>query len=147
MDIGSRQDEAGIRASQTRVINMIEDQLSQGIACERIVLAGFSQGGAVILQTGLRYKRPLGGLMALSSYLPLAESLEKEKSAQNAAVPIFMGHGDSDPVVTVELAYLSRARLEKQGYAPEWHEYPDMQHSVCMEEIDHISRWLQKVLL
>ncbi len=146
MDIGSKQDENGIRASQQSLQTMIADQIAQGIPSERIVLAGFSQGGAVILQTGLRFDQPLAGLMALSSYLPLAESLEQERNACNAAIPIFYGHGDSDPVVSPGLAYRSRSRLEQLGYSLEWHEYPGMQHSVCPEEIGHISRWLQQVL-
>lgn len=146
IDIGSEQDETGIRDSQAFVEELIEQQISRGIASDRIVLAGFSQGGAIILQTGLRLEKSLAGLMVLSSYLPLAGSLEQEKTPQNVAVPIFMAHGDSDPVVSHELAYLARSQLEQQGYKLEWHEYSEMQHSVCAEEIEHISRWLQKVL-
>ena len=145
MDIGSLQDETGIRKSEQFLIQLIQDQIAQGISSEKIVLAGFSQGGAVILQTGLRLNQPLAGLMALSTYLPLAQTLETEKSSENAKTPIFMGHGDSDPVIKPELAYLSRSRLEQQGYELEWHEYRHMQHSVCAEEINHISAWLQKV--
>jgi phospholipase/carboxylesterase len=147
MDIGSEQDEAGIRASQQSLERLIEAQISDGIRSERIVLAGFSQGGAIILQTGLRFDRPLAGLMALSTYLPLATSLQAEHSDCNRATPIFMGHGDSDPVVRPELAYRSRSRLEQQGYTLEWHEYPGMEHSVCMEEIGHISQWLKQRLV
>jgi len=147
MDIGSDQDEAGIRASQQSLERLIEAQITEGIKSERIVLAGFSQGGAIILQTGLRFNKPLAGLMALSTYLPLATSLQAEHSECNRATPIFMGHGDSDPVVRPELAYRSRSRLEQQGYTLEWHEYPGMEHSVCMEEIGHISQWLQQRLV
>ncbi len=146
MDIGSEQDEAGIRESQSYVQDLVNQQIAQGIDSKRIVLAGFSQGGAIALQTGLRLDKALAGVMALSSYLPLADSLALEKTEQNAEVPIFMAHGDSDPVVSPELAYLSRARLEQQGYHPQWQEYPGMQHSVCAEEIGHISAWLQQVL-
>lgn len=146
MDIGSKQDEIGIRNSEQFLQHLITDQIAQGFPSNKIVLAGFSQGGAVILQTGLRLDQPLAGLMALSTYLPLAESLESEKSDENASTPIFMGHGDSDPVVKPELAYVSRSRLEQQGYAVEWHEYRFMQHGVSAEEINHISLWLQKVL-
>ena len=146
MDIGSRQDEDGVRKSAQWVAELIEQQIAAGIASERIVLAGFSQGGAVILHAGLRFDKPLAGLMALSTYLPLADTLEKEKSAANQSVSIFMAHGDSDPVVKPELAYLSRARLEQQGYALEWHEYRALQHGVSEQEIGDISRWLQKVL-
>lgn len=145
MDIGSAQDEAGIRQSQQLLQHMIEQQIEQGIPSERIVLAGFSQGGAVILQTGLRLNKALAGLMALSTYLPLADSLENEKAEQNANTPIFMAHGDSDPVVRPELAYRSRSRLEQQGYSVQWQEYAGMQHSVCAEEIAHIRAWLLKV--
>jgi phospholipase/carboxylesterase len=143
MDIGSAQDEAGIRASQAVVEGLIEQQIAAGIASERIVLAGFSQGGAIILQAGLRFERPLAGLIALSTYLPLAQTLEAERSEANRQVPIFMAHGDSDPVVRPELAYRSRSRLEQQGYPLEWHEYRGMEHSVNLEEIRDISRWLQ----
>lgn len=146
MDIGSKQDEAGVRQSQAALTKMIDQQIDQGIASNRIVLAGFSQGGAVILQTGLLYDKPLAGLMALSTYLPLAATLEAEKSSANQAVPIFMAHGDSDPVVKPELAYRSRARLEQQGYTVEWKEYHQLQHGVSEQEIEDISRWLQKVL-
>jgi phospholipase/carboxylesterase len=110
------------------------------------VLAGFSQGGAVILQAGLRYSKPLAGLMALSTYLPLEESLSAEKTAENAEVPIFLAHGDSDPVVVPELAYRSRSKLEQQGYTVEWHEYTALQHGVNMDELRDIHQWLIKVL-
>ena len=146
MDIGSEQDAAGIRLSQDELEKLIQQQMEQGIPSERIVLAGFSQGGAIILQTGLRYTHRLAGLMALSTYLPLADTLSHEKSMQNSQVPIFYGHGDSDPVVPPQLAYLSRSRLEQQGYVLEWHEYPGMQHGVNPQEIRDISAWLQKVL-
>ncbi len=146
MDIGSEQDQPGIQKSQAEVITMINQQVEQGISSDRIVLAGFSQGGAIVLQTGLRYELPLAGLMALSTYLPLADTLPTEKSRQNLKVPIFYGHGDSDPVIPLQLAYLSRGRLEQQGYVLEWHEYPGMQHGVSPKEIRDISLWLQKVL-
>ena len=145
MDIGSKQDEAGIRNSEQYLQHLINEQIAEGFPSEKIVLAGFSQGGAVILQTGLRLDQPLAGLMALSTYLPLAESLESEKSSENANIPIFMGHGDSDPVVVPELAYRSRSRLEQLNYNIEWHEYRHMQHSVSPEEIHHISVWLQQL--
>jgi phospholipase/carboxylesterase len=147
MDIGSAQDESGIRQSQQFVNQMIDQQIADGIPGERIVLAGFSQGGAVILQTGLRLDKPLAGMMALSTYLPLADSLDAEKTAQNSHTPIFMAHGDSDPVVVPELAYRARSRLEREGYQLEWHEYPGMQHGVCEQEIDHIRSWLLDIML
>jgi len=146
MDIGSEQDEQGVRLSQKVLEKMLNEQVDEGIPVEHCVLAGFSQGGAIALQTALRLNKKLAGVMALSTYLPLADSLENEKSEQNSNLPIFMAHGDSDPVVRPELAWLSRSRLEQQGYPLEWKEYRDMQHSVCAEEIEDISRWLQKVL-
>ena len=146
MDIGSAQDEEGVRSSQMWLETLIEHQMAEGFSSRRIVLAGFSQGGAIVLQTGLRLNKPLAGLMVLSSYLPLADSLEAEKSDQNSAVSVFMAHGSNDPVVQPELAYLSRNRLESQGYNLDWHEYRQMQHSICVEEIEDISRWLQRVL-
>lgn len=147
MDIASRQDEDGIRASQAVVEQLIDEQVAAGIASERIVLAGFSQGGAVILHTGLRHRRPLAGLLALSTYLPLADTLEAEKSDANRQLPIFMAHGDSDPVVRPELGYRSRSQLERSGYSVEWHEYAGMQHGLCQQEIVDISRWLQQRLM
>ena len=146
VDIGSQQDESGVRESQQRVEKLIQQQLDLGIASENIVLAGFSQGGAVILQTGLRYTKPLAGLMALSTYLPIAETLEQEKSSENQAVPVFMAHGDSDPVVRPELAYRSRALLESLNYPLEWNEYRGLQHGVSPQEIQDIREWLLKVL-
>ena len=140
-----RPDEGGIRASQAAVEELIGREVSRGIPHERIVIAGFSQGGAITLQTGLRHAERLAGLMVLSSYLPLAASVAKERSAANAGTPIFMAHGRHDPMIAISLAQSSVARLTELGYAIEWHEYP-MQHSVCAEEIADISRWLQRVL-
>ena len=147
MDIGSAQDEAGIRSSQQWLEELVRHQIAAGFSSRKIVLAGFSQGGAIILQTGLRFDQPLAGLMALSTYLPLAETLEHEKAGVNQKVPIFMAHGDSDPVVRPELAYRSRSKLEQQGYTLNWHEYRGMQHGLSMPEIEHISQWLQQVLV
>jgi len=145
-DIAARQDEAGIRASQALLIKLIDDQIAQGIDSTRIVLAGFSQGGVIALQTGLRFDKPLAGIMALSTYLPLAESLADEKSAINASLPIFLAHGSADPIIPVDLAYQTRGHLEKQGYQPKWIEYDGMAHSVCAEEIGDMSQWLESVL-
>ncbi len=146
MDIASDQDEVGVRDSQKKLINMIDKQVLSGINRDRIVLAGFSQGGAIAYQTALRLDKSLAGLMVLSCYLPLDDSFAVEKTAENLSTPIFLAHGDCDPVVPPELAYKSRSLLEKNGYQQlEWHEYPDMQHSVCMQEINDISKWLQKI--
>ncbi len=146
MDIGSEQDEEGIRQSQQYLQDLIHQQIAQGIDSTRIVLAGFSQGGAIVLQTGLRFDKPLAGLMALSSYLPLADTLQDEANQHNALVPIFMAHGDSDPVVQPPLAYLSRDHLQRMDYPLVWHEYRGMQHSLCPQEIVDIRNWLIEVL-
>ena len=139
---GVREDEEGLRASQKLVEEMIR---AQGMPAGKIVLAGFSQGGAIVLQTGLRHAERLAGIMALSCYLPIAGTVAAERSAANQSVPIFMAHGRFDDVIPIQRAQQSREALEKMGYKPEWHEYP-MPHSVCAEEIAHISAFLSRVL-
>ena len=124
---------------------MIADQRGKGIASERIVLAGFSQGGVIALQTGLRHGEKLGGIMALTTYLACVESVGTEAAPANRDIPIFMAHGSMDPVIPVALAKLSKARLETHGYKIEWHEY-DMPHSVCAEEIEAMGAFLTRVL-
>ena len=143
--VDRRPDEGGIRASQVQIEELITREKSRGIGALRIVLAGFSQGGAITLQTGLRYPETLAGLMVLSSYLPLAAQVARERSPANAVTSIFMAHGTYDPVIPIALAQRSVAQLQELGYPADWHEYP-MQHSVCAEEIGDISRWLQRVL-
>src|SRR5918993_4376091 len=140
-DRRAREDEAGIRASAAAVTELIDREVERGIPAERIVLAGFSQGGAVALHTALREPRPLAGVMALSTYLPLAPLLAAERSAANAGIPIFMAHGTSDQVLPLSLAEASRRALDALGYAVDWHSY-SMQHSVCSEEIGAIAAWL-----
>ena len=140
-----QQDAAGIRASQARVETLIAREQKRGISPASIVLAGFSQGGAVALQTGLRYPERLAGILALSCYLPLPETLEQEVSQTNRDVPIFMAHGAQDPLIPLSWAMRSRDRLKALGYVIEWREYP-MPHSVCVEEIADIGRWLRSVL-
>lgn len=139
---GVVEDEAGIRESENVVRGYIERELAAGIASQRIVIAGFSQGGAIALQTGLRYPRPLAGVMALSTYLPLRNSLAAEASPANRNLPILICHGVHDAVLPVSLGSSTRDLLAGVGYDVEWHSYP-MEHSVCMEEIAHISGWLQ----
>lgn len=146
LDLGADVDEQGIRESMKIVEALIEEQLQQGIDSRRIVLAGFSQGGTVILHIGLRYPRPLAGLMGLSTVLAPVEGTESELSEANRNISIFLAHGDRDSVLAPELAYRSRALLERLGYSVEWHEYPGMQHSVSAQEIRDISQWLQRVL-
>ena len=144
-ELDKRADEAGVRRSQALIEELIADQRSNGIAADRILLAGFSQGGVIALQTGLRHKERLAGIMALSTYLACADSLGVEASAANRQIPLFMVHGSMDPVIPVTLAKLSKARLETHGYDVEWHEY-GMPHSVCAEEIDDIAAFLKRVL-
>jgi phospholipase/carboxylesterase len=140
-----REDEDGVRASQQSVEALLARERSRGIAAARIVLAGFSQGGAIALQTGLRHTERLAGIMALSTYVPLAGQLAKEASAANRGVPIFMAHGSADPMIAFARAQASRDLLMQQGYAVEWHEYR-MQHAVCPQEIADIGAWLARVL-
>ncbi|MEW5864429.1 MAG: dienelactone hydrolase family protein [Pseudomonadota bacterium] len=142
---GGAEDEAGIRASQAEVEKLIERETQRGVRPGRIVLAGFSQGGAMALHTGLRHPEPLAGIVALSTWLPLAARLPAERHAANAAAPIFMAHGTEDPMVPLALAQASRAALERLGYAVEWHQYP-MPHSVCGEEIADIAAFLVRIL-
>ena len=138
-------DEKGVRESQAQIGQLIARENQRKIPSQKIVLAGFSQGGAIALQTGLRYPETLAGIMALSTYLPLAESFAQEAAPANAKTPVFMAHGIQDPVVPYAMGTASRARLERAGYAVDWHEYP-MPHSVCLEEIKDIGRWLGQVL-
>jgi phospholipase/carboxylesterase len=138
-------DEKGVRASQAAIVQLVEREVERGIDIGKIVLAGFSQGGAIALQTGLRYPEKLAGIMALSTYLPLAETLADEAASENRKTPIFMAHGTQDGVVPYPMASRSKEVLAQHGYDVEWHEYP-MPHSVCLEEIRDISEWLRRVL-
>jgi phospholipase/carboxylesterase len=140
-----REDETGVRASQARVEELIAREKARGVPAGRLVLAGFSQGGAIALQTGLRHGERLAGIMALSTYLPVASTLAAEANPANRAVPIFMAHGRDDALIPIERAMMSRRQLEVAGYAIEWHEYP-MAHAVCIEEIADVSAWLQRLL-
>jgi len=145
-DIGAEQDADGIRASAALVGKMVDAEIARGTPAERVLLAGFSQGGVIALQTGLRYPQRLGGILALSTYLPLAETLAAEKNPNNAKIPILMAHGSADPVIPLPLAIASRARLDSLGYSVEWHEYPGLGHGVSPQEIVHIAAWIEKVL-
>jgi phospholipase/carboxylesterase len=136
------EDEAGIRESAEVVRGYIEQENARGIGSERIVIAGFSQGGAIAFQAALRYPQRLGGVMALSTYLPLRESLAAEAAPANRDVPILMCHGVRDPMVPATLGQASRDALQSLGYKVEWKTYP-MEHQVCMEEVLDISKWLQ----
>ncbi len=140
-----REDPAGVRASQKAIEALIEREKERGIPAATIVLAGFSQGGAMALHTGLRHPERLAGVMALSCSLPLADTLGTEAAPANRDVPIFMAHGTHDPMIPMARAVRARETLTGLGYRVEWHEYP-MPHSVCLEEIRDISAWLGTVL-
>jgi phospholipase/carboxylesterase len=144
-DLARRADERGVRASQQLVEALLAREKSRGIPAHRLLLAGFSQGGAIALQTGLRHPERLAGIMALSCYVPLATTLEPERAAANRDVPVFMAHGLYDPIIPARLARESRDLLARLGYDVEWHEYP-MEHSVAPEEVAAIGAWLRRVL-
>lgn len=144
-DLVFKEDEKGLRNSQQLIEDWIAHERNRGIAPSRIFLAGFSQGGAIALQTGLRYTESLGGILALSTYLPLSSTLQSEANMNNKNIPIFMAHGIQDPIVPLFLALGSRQHLEKLGYQVNWHEYL-MPHSVCEDEIEDIEQWLEKIL-
>lgn len=144
-DLHRREDEAGLRESQAAVAALIDRERERGIAANRIVLAGFSQGCAITLLTGLRYPERLAGLAGMSGYLPLAASTAAEISEANRDVPIFLGHGSEDSIVVPQRGRDSRDALVALGHEVEWHEYP-MEHSVCPEEIGHLNAWLLRVL-
>ena len=144
-DLTLKEDEKGVRESQEAVERLIAREVERGVPAGRIILAGFSQGGAIALQTGLRHPSRLAGILALSTYLPLPDRIEPELSPANRDVPIFMAHGVDDPIVPLKLAGASCSRLLTLGYPVEWHEY-DMPHSVNLEELGHIAKWIGKVL-
>lgn len=137
-----REDAAGIRESELEIMRLIRVERDSGIAAERIVLAGFSQGGAVALHAALRHTERLGGILALSTYLTLRASLAAEAHEANRATPIFMCHGEYDGVVTIDFGRQSRDALRALGYDVTWKEYP-MQHEVCRQEIDDIAAWMR----
>ena len=139
------EDESGLRASQALVEALIAKEVARGVAASRIVLAGFSQGCAMTLMTGLRLRERLAGLACLSGYLPLAALTGSERNAAHTELPIFMAHGRSDAMIPIARATASRDALQALGYSVEWHDYP-MQHSVSPQEIADLNRWLLKVL-
>ena len=141
-ELHRKPDEAGVRQSQTAIEQLIAREIERGIPADKIILAGFSQGGAIALQTGLRCREALGGIMALSTYLTLDDSLAAEATIDNANIPILMAHGTQDPLIPLSLAVASRTKMEARGYKVEWREYP-MPHSLCMEEVKDIGVWIQ----
>ena len=148
LDRDGAQDDAGIRLSSDLLRGLIEREHDRGIAYEHIVLAGFSQGGAIVAHTALRFEHRLAGLMALSTYLPLPNTLADEvinnPRAQSKQLPVFMAHGSLDPMLPMALGEGSRELLQQSGYTVQWHDYP-MAHAVCLEEIQDIRRWLLSV--
>jgi len=146
MDLVRVEDGRGIRASEAAIHQLIARENARGIPTSNIVLAGFSQGSAMTLRTGLRLKEKLAGMMALSGYLPLLDTAEAERQSANNATPIFMAHGQYDPVVSLARAEAALAELKRLGYDVRWHTYP-MPHSVCAEEVADISDFLNEVLV
>jgi phospholipase/carboxylesterase len=144
LSLQHHQDEAGMRDMQKSIEAIIANEVAQGVSEKNIVLAGFSQGGAMALFTALRYPTRLAGVLALSTYVSLKEKLFEEATAANKNMPILMAHGRFDSIITLDTCLVSRRLLESLDYPLEWHEYP-MAHSVCAEEIDDISRFLNKV--
>ena len=140
-DFNRSHDSAGIRQSERQLQALIQREIDAGIPAENILLAGFSQGGAVVLHTGLRYPQRLAGIMVLSGYLLLPELLATERASVNDSIPIMMAHGSQDPVVPLSMAEQSREVLQQQGYHVDWHSYP-MQHAICPEEVRDIRDWL-----
>ena len=141
VQINQQQDESGIRKSQSSILALIKREIERGVKSENIILAGFSQGGAIALHTGLRYEKPLAGIMGLSTYLPLVENIEKEISNANKNTSIFLAHGKHDTIIPLQLAIDTNATLNQLGYSSELKQY-QMEHSVCPDEIDHISDWI-----
>lgn len=144
-DINKREDETGLRLSQQHIDALIARENSRGIPTDKIILAGFSQGCAMSLQTGLRHPQKLAGIMGLSGYVPLADKVAEERHIANQDTSIFLVHGTSDPVIPIQRAQQSRDLLLSLGYKIEWHDYW-MQHSVSPQEIVDIGNWLRKVL-
>jgi len=141
LEIAQRQDEAGIRASTAQLDELIAREVARGVPVQNIQLAGFSQGGAIVLAGGIRHAQRLGGIIALSTYLPMAEKTDAEANAANREAPVFMAHGMLDPTISHALGEMSHAYLAQRGYPIDWHAYP-MAHQVCMEEIADLRHWL-----
>ena len=144
-DIADKEDRDGMDASRDLLLELVASEEDRGIATENIILAGFSQGGAVVLYTALRSKTRFAGIMALSTYLPFSAQTATENTGLNAKVPLFMAHGTLDPVVPIQLGEASMRQLVSLGYAPSWHTYT-MPHAVSPEETRDIGNWLEGVL-
>lgn len=144
IDRNGPEDADGIEASRTEIEALMQAEKDAGIAADQIILAGFSQGGAIALHTGLRHTETLAGIMGLSTYLPQRDSLAVEAAAANRETDIFLAHGSQDPMLPQQLGEFSRDVLRELGYDPKWHSYP-MAHQVCLEEIRDIGTWMQSV--
>ncbi len=140
------EDKNGIKISQRLIEELIQNEINNGRPSEKIFLAGFSQGCAMTLQTGLRYKKKLAGLICLSGYLPLKETILNEKNIINQYIPIFFAHGINDNIINIEKARNSFKILKNLNYQIDWYEY-EMEHSVCAEEISDLNEWLKKLLV
>ena len=140
-----RVDMDGFLESVSHLERLIENEHREGVPTERIVVAGFSQGGSIALHTGLRYEKPLAGILALSTYLPTLDSLARERCQANSRIPVMMAHGTMDPMVPMENALTARDALVELGTPVEWSEYP-MGHAVCPEEIEAVRSWLLRIL-
>jgi phospholipase/carboxylesterase len=138
-------DESGIREAQDLIVKLINKEIEQGIPSQRIILAGFSQGGGVALFCGLRFGKPLAGILGLSTFLPLADSLDKERNPVNNNISIMLGHGTGDPLIPFQWGELCRDKLKSLGYRVSWHAYP-MQHEVSLEEVRDVAKWLNEIL-
>ena len=145
-DLPRRADPDGIYESERAIVALLEREKQRGVPAEHIVLAGFSQGGAMALHTGLRYPDRLAGILALSCYLPLANNLNSERRPENQPTPIFMAHGDCDAVIPIRYGQQSAELLQRLGYRLEWQDY-DMGHEICWQEIRDVARWLGRVLV
>lgn len=145
VDLQRQEDEGGIRQSQATVEQLVNDQIALGFTPDKIVLAGFSQGGAIVYQTGLRTRHKLAGLIALSTYLPCEETLDTEFNLANLNIPVLAAHGEQDNIVLIERGEKAVNLLRSKGVDVEWHSYP-MAHSVCGEEVVEIANFLKKVL-
>ncbi len=145
MDLPRQEDSAGVRESEQIIQDLIRWEIDRGIPAQRILIAGFSQGGAMALHTALRYPQRLAGILALSCYIPLATHLQTERHSANQDIPIFMAHGLHDEVIPVAYGNAAARQLESLGYTPQWHQYP-MGHEVNLQEIRDIGAWLTSVL-
>lgn len=145
MDLMRRADTSGITQSSSIITQIINDEIASGIDPANIVIAGFSQGGVIAIDVGIRFPDRLAGIMALSTYVPMRDSLPDATQSGHGDIPIFYGHGQHDQVIPIDQAESSKRFLEESGYTIEWHSYP-MEHSVCAKEIAHIKTWLSSVL-